>query len=30
MFIFESMDEWGKNYMEIVIEFEMNNFSYMG
>lgn len=28
--ILESMDEWGKNYMETVIEPEMNNSSYMG
>jgi len=24
------MDEWGKNYMETVIEPEMNNSSHMG
>ena len=28
--ILESMDEWGKNYMETVIEPEMNNSSHMG
>lgn len=28
--ILESMDEWGKNYMETVIEPEMNNSSNMG
>lgn len=28
--ILESLDEWGKNYMETVIEPEMNNSSHMG
>lgn len=28
--ILKSMDEWGKNYMETVIEPEMNNSSHMG
>lgn len=28
--ILESMDEWGKNYTETVIEPEMNNSSHMG
>ena len=28
--ILESMDEWGKNYMETVIEPEINNSSHMG
>lgn len=28
--ILESMDEWGKNYMETVIDPEMNNSSHMG
>lgn len=28
--ILESMDEWGRNYMETVIEPEMNNSSHMG
>ncbi len=28
--ILETMDEWGKNYMETVIEPEMNNSSHMG
>ncbi|MCM3772171.1 MULTISPECIES: winged helix-turn-helix transcriptional regulator [Priestia] len=28
--ILEAMDEWGKNYMEIVIDPEMNNSTHMG
>lgn len=28
--ILKSMDEWGKNYMETVMEPEMNNSSHMG